>query len=259
MVMGSGPPLVLLPGIAPENGRPVGIVRHGEVQTMSMFARRFTTYWVGRPVGLEPGTTFADIVARTADALRAEFGAPVDVMGISTGGSVAQQLAAEHPDLVRRLVLLSTGCRLGVHGAATQREMIKVAELGDPRRLVAAFGSDIVPPWRGRMAAAAFLYATGTWLYPRARDVNDLLVTLVAEDAFDLRLLPTITAPTLIVNGGKDRFYERTIVEETARLIPNSRLVIYADRGHVTVVSDRRTVRETIGFLSTQHESSALP
>jgi pimeloyl-ACP methyl ester carboxylesterase len=250
MVTGSGPPLVLLPGLAPENGRPVGLIRTGEIQTMSMFASRFTTYWVGRPAGLERGTSFAEITAMLAGSLREEFRDPVNVLGISTGGSLAQQLAADAPELVRRLVLMSTGYRLGAHGAVSQRAMIKVAERGRPRTLMAAFAWDVVPPWRGRTAAAAMLYLTGLKLYPRARDLGDLHITLEAEDAFDLRSLPTITAPTLIINGGKDRFYELEIVQETARLIPDSRLSIYPNRGHVTVVSDRRAIREAIEFLS---------
>ena len=250
MVTGNGPPLVLLPGLAPENGRPVGVARSGEIQTMRMFAHRFTTYWVGRPVGLAPDTSFGEMTAYTAHALRSEFSGPVDVVGISTGGSLGQQLAAEHPELVRRLVLMSTGCRLGVHAARTQRTMIEIARRGNARRLMAAFGWDIVPPWYGRSLAAAALYAGGLRLYPRAVDVGDLLATLVAELAFDLRDLPPISAPTLIINGGKDRFYERAIVDETAALIPGSRLVVYPERGHVTVVSDKRAVRETIGFLA---------
>jgi len=60
---------------------------------------------------------------------------------------------------------------------------------------------------------------------PAARDTTDLLVTLEAEEVFDLSALPTITSPTLIVNGGRDQFYERAVIDETHRLIPGSRPV----------------------------------
>jgi pimeloyl-ACP methyl ester carboxylesterase len=252
MVMGSGPPLVLLPGLAPENHRPVGVIRSGELSTMALFAGRFTTYWMGRPKGLAPSTTFADLTAATAEALREEFAEPVNVLGISTGGSLAQQLAAEHPDTVRRLVLISTGCRLGAHAAATQRQMIKVAERGRPRPVMAAFGYDVVPAWRGRSVAAAFMYAFGLRLYPGAHDIGDLYATLRAEADFDLSTLPTITAPTLIINGGRDRFYELAIVHETQQLIPGSRLALHKNRGHVTVVSDKRAIAEAASFLSVE-------
>ena len=251
MVMGSGPPLVLLPGLAPENGRPsTRPIRNGELQTMARYARDHTVYWVGRPAGLARGTSFAQLTALTADALRAEFDEPVRVLGISTGGSIAQQLAAEHPDHVERLVLVSTGCRLGTHAAATQRDMIRIAERGHARPMLAAVARDLVPPWRGRVPAAALAFLIGPRLYPRARDLTDLLVTLEAEDAFDLRTLPTITAPTLVVNGGRDRFYELAIVHETVRLIPNSRLALYPARGHVTVATDRRVADDIRAFLA---------
>jgi pimeloyl-ACP methyl ester carboxylesterase len=249
LVAGSGPPLVLLPGLAPENGRPTGLARSGEIQTMHQFSGRFTTYWVGRPVDLEPDTSFADLAAATARALRAEFGRPVDVLGISTGGSLAQQIAAEHPDVVRRLVLMSTGGRLAGYGAATQRAVMNAAARGNPRQLLAVFAWDFVPPWRGRTLAAVAMYALGLRVYPRATDLRDLQRTLAAEDVFDLRDLPTITAPTLIVHGGKDRFYDAEIIRETAALIPGSRVSSHPQRGHITVVSDRRALREVIGFL----------
>ncbi len=254
MVAGAGAPLILLPGLSPENGRPVGVIRAGEIQTMRLFSRRFTVYWVGRPVGLVRGATMAELTAVHAQALAQRFDGPVNVVGISTGGALAQQLAAAHPEVVRRLVLISTGSRLGAHGASTQRAMIEVAERGSPRRVMAAYAWDLVPPWHGRSAAAALMYLFGLKLYPRARDVGDLHATLEAEDAFDLRALPTITAPTLVINGGKDRFYELDIIRETARLIPNSRLVIYPNRGHVTVVSDRRAIGEALAFLSASED-----
>jgi pimeloyl-ACP methyl ester carboxylesterase len=115
---------------------------------------------------------------------------------------------------------------------------------------MAAFAWDVVPAWRGRSAAAAAMYLLGLRLYPGARDTNDLLVTLEAEDEFDLRDLPPITAPTLIINGGRDQFYENEIVAETHALIPGSRLSVYPRRGHITVVSDKRALAEAIGFLS---------
>jgi pimeloyl-ACP methyl ester carboxylesterase len=249
MVMGSGPPLIYLPGLAPENCRPIGSIRSGELSGMAPYARHFTTYWLGRPKGLTPGASFAELTAVLADALREKFDEPVSLVGISTGGSFAQQLAAEHPDVVRRAVLISSGCRLDGHAAHTQRVMIDVVARRGPRTAVAAYGWDVLPAWRGRTVAAAAMWAFGLRLYPGARDTRDFLATLMAELDFDLATLPTITAPTLIINGGRDRFYPPALVEETARLIPGARSSVHPKRGHIGVVSDRDAVREAIGFL----------
>ena len=250
MTLGSGPPLVMLPGLAPENCLPVGSLRNGEIGTMSRYASRFTVHWVGRPVGMPVGTTFEQMTDAVADHLRQVFDQPVDVIGFSTGGSFGLQLAATHPDLVRRLVLVSSGSRLAGHAAHTQQTMIRIAAWKRPRLLMASFGWDIVPKWRGRTLAAATLAAFGPRLYPGAADLRDLHATLLAEASFDLRELPTVAAPTLIINGGKDRFYTRDIVDETAALIPDARLLVYPDKGHIGVVSDKRAVRETLQFLS---------
>ena len=250
MTLGSGPPLVLLPGLAPENCLPVGSIRNGEIGTMARYADRFTVHWVGRPVGVPVGTTFAEMTDAVAEHLRSVFDGPVPVLGISTGGSFAQQLAADHPDLVERLVLISTGSRLAGHAAHTQQTMIRIATWKRPRIMMAAFGWDVLPPWRGRTLAAATLFTFGPRLYPGTGDLQDLHATLVAEADFDLRRLPTITAPTLIINGARDRFYTRDIVDETAQLIPQSRLVVYPDKGHIGTVSDKRAVQETRRFVA---------
>jgi pimeloyl-ACP methyl ester carboxylesterase len=250
MTMGSGPPLVFLPGLAPENCLPVGSMRNGEIGAMARYADRYTVHWIGRPCDMLVGSTFAEMTDAIAEHIRHVFDEPVRVLGISTGGSFAQQLAAEHPELVERLVLVSTGSRLAGHAARTQQTMIRVASWQRARLLMAAFAWDIVPRWRGRTLAASTMFALGPRLYPGAGDLHDLLATLIAEADFDLRELPTITAPTLIINGGKDKFYERAIVDETAALIPGSRSIVYADKGHIGAVSDKRGLRETLRFLA---------
>ena len=129
----------------------------------------------------------ADLAADVADALAARFEQPVDVLGISTGGSIAQQLAADHPTAVRRLALVSTACRLENSGRRFQQEMAALAHEGARREVFARFARDLVPPRRGRAAAGAVMAWLGPLLYPHAGDLGDLAVTLEAEDSFELR------------------------------------------------------------------------
>jgi pimeloyl-ACP methyl ester carboxylesterase len=247
--MGSGPPLALLGGLTPENGLPVGLARWLEVQTMMPFVGHFEVLWVARRRALAKGTTMADLAADVAAALAAQFDQPVDVLGISTGGSIAQQLAADHPAVVRRLALVSTACRLEDPGRGFQQEMATLVHQGARRQVFARFAHDLVPPWRGRTVAGAVMARLGPVLYPHSGDLTDLAVTLDAEDAFDLRALAPIQAPTVLVAGGRDRFYPQALFAETVRLIPDATLATYPQRGHVTVLSDPDAHAMVIDFL----------
>jgi hypothetical protein len=73
------------------------------------------------------------------------------------------------------------------------------------------------------------------WLFgasQRPEDPSDMLVTVAAEDVFDAApQLHRIAAPTLLVVGGRDRFYSTELFQETAERIPDARLRLYQDKG----------------------------
>jgi pimeloyl-ACP methyl ester carboxylesterase len=172
----------------------------------------------------------------------------VDLLGASTGGSIAQQLAAEHGDVLRRLVLVSTGCRLGPGAKLAQRRIAARVRAGAPRQGVAVMAGALAPPAL-RLPAACL----GWLLAPRLvseRGWQDMATTIEAEDEFDLARLPTVRAPTLLVGGGRDRFYDRELFEQTARLIPGCVLEMHPERGHITVLSDSRAVAQIRDFLN---------
>lgn len=61
----------------------------------------------------------SDIAGYLAEAIEHDVGEAVRLQGTSTGGSVALQLAIDHPDLVRRLVVVASAYRLGARELAT--------------------------------------------------------------------------------------------------------------------------------------------
>jgi hypothetical protein len=77
-----------------------------------------------------------------------------------------------------------------------------------------------------------------------------MATTIDAEDGFDLAGCPTIVSPTLLVAGGRDRFYGAPLLRETVSLIPGCMLSLYPRRGHVTVTSSPRAIAEALGFLA---------
>lgn len=82
------------------------------------------------------------------------------------------------------------------------------------------------------------------------QEAADLATTLEAEDEFDLARCPQIQARTLIVGGGRDRFYPSRQFLETAALIPQSQVHVESRSGHMSVANSDR-VRDVIAtFLS---------
>jgi pimeloyl-ACP methyl ester carboxylesterase len=249
LALGDGPPLLYLAGLAPDTGVPNGLRRRVEMAPIRPFGDEHRVFYLNRRPGLPRGMSMADLAAEHAEAVRGAFPGAVDVIGLSTGGSIAQQLAADHPDVVGRLVLVSTACRLGALGRSTQRRVAARVRGGAPRQALAVLMADLVPPGRGQLAAGAL----GWLLGPRlgGGDLADLATTIEAEDGFDLAACAEpIRAPTLIVAGEEDRFYSPDLFEETARLIPSSRLILLAGRGHATAILDRAYPREPLRFLA---------
>jgi pimeloyl-ACP methyl ester carboxylesterase len=208
----------------------------------------FRVYVVSRKPGLHLGESMSDIVGYLATAIERELGEAVCLTGASTGGSVALQLAVDRPDLVRALVVVAAAYKLGPGGREVTRELARLTRAGD-----AAGG------WAQVMTAAMLPTTLHRPARPLARrmmasraalDPTDLLVTLDAEDAFDVgEQLHRITAPTLVIGGGKDVFYPRELFEQTAAGVQDGRARIFPDWGHLRTSASSVTANIRLGFL----------
>jgi hypothetical protein len=79
---------------------------------------------------------------------------------------------------------------------------------------------------------------------------SDMMVEAEAEMAFNAReVLPDIPVPVLLVCGDEDRYISKEMYEETARLIPDCTLRMYAGVGHVGAVRDERFPRDVLDFV----------
>jgi 3-oxoadipate enol-lactonase len=171
----------------------------------------------------------ADDVARTLDSRGITS---AHVVGLSLGGCVALALAAREPTRVRSLVLVNAFAKFRPHGL---RGLLRGAErIGllcvAPMRMVAAHvARDLFPRPEQR---AAYLVAVDS-LGRTARRVY--LECILALLAFDSRSgLTSITCPTLVVAGERDRTVARSAALALARAIPGARLHVVADSGHAT-------------------------
>ncbi len=196
----------------------------------------YTTYIALRKPGLPAGYSMRDMSDDYAAMILEQFGGPVDIIGVSTGGSIAQHFAADHPDLVRKLVIHSSAYVLS---DSTKEIQLRVAALASQRRWRAAYAAMFGPVVSNR---AAWRYVAGpvVWIasffagtFGAPADPSDLVVTVEAEDKHNFKdRLAQISATTLVVAGDRDPFYSPALFRETAEGIPNARLILYPGMGH---------------------------
>jgi pimeloyl-ACP methyl ester carboxylesterase len=252
---GSGPrTLVIFEGLGFENKPMPSRMAAG---LYGFLEQDYTTYRVTRKPGLPSGYSMQNMADDYAAMIQEEFGGPVDVIGASTGGSIVQHFAADHPDLVRRLVLHSSAHTLGEAGKAVQWRIGELARQGHRREASTTMLGMILPPAGikrsvGKLAVwiAGFMLAL---ILPK--DLSDLVITIEAEDRHHFKdRLSEITAPTLVVAGDKDPFYSVTLFRETAEGIPHARLILYQGMGHPA--SGKHFRQDVLAFLK---EDSASP
>jgi pimeloyl-ACP methyl ester carboxylesterase len=180
----------------------------------------------------------------------------VDLFGFSLGGGVAQMVALQRPDLVRRMVLAGTGPR-GGGGIDKMATIVGAAYLkaaltrSDPRNFL------FFPRTPGGKRAAADYLGR---LKERTHDV-DKGISMQARIAQIQAIrhagkskpddLSVITQPVLVANGDKDLMVDSSHSADMARRLPNSQLIIYPDSGHGGVFQYHQTfVPEVLRFLA---------
>ncbi|WP_238476251.1 alpha/beta fold hydrolase [Agromyces mariniharenae] len=146
------------------------------------------------------------------------------LVGHSTGAQVVAETAAQHPDLVDRLVLIAptVNPRERTLGKQTLRFLQDIA---------------LVHPKALGWGIALYAKAGPRWYAANLRPMLEHRIELI---------LPEISAPTLVVRGEHDRVVPREWAEEVARLVPDGRYVEVPGRGHETMIRAGRRVGELI-------------
>jgi pimeloyl-ACP methyl ester carboxylesterase len=211
-------------------------------------AREHTVYVVHRPAGIPAGAGTRDIAADHAAVLGPELG-PVRVMGLSTGGLVAQYLAVDHPGLVERLALVVSGARLAPPGRRICSRWQELADAGRWRWLRGDLTACVVDgPAAQGMARVAGMLAGGA---PSAREAADFRATVDAVLAHDTRaLLGCVTVPTLVLGGAADPFFPEPALRETAAALPDATLRVLPGGHGLPKQRAGQVQREVAAFLA---------
>jgi poly(3-hydroxyoctanoate) depolymerase len=173
------------------------------------------------------------------------------VLGLSFGGAVAQQLAYQSPSLVDRLILCGTGPGLGgVPGSPAA-----LSELSTPWRYYAASRFRRVAPliYGGRVSREPEAFeeqlAERLQLPPSVFGYYYQLAALTGWSS--MLWLSSIQAKTLVLAGDADPVYPVENAHMLARLIPDARVEVLENAGHMFVVDSASEIAPAIGkFLS---------
>jgi pimeloyl-ACP methyl ester carboxylesterase len=195
----------------------------------------FDNAGVGRSTGQTPDNVAA--MARDAVAFINLLGfSEVDLLGFSLGGCVAQQIAAEHGRLVRKLILVATAPRGGEeHLLAVLQDAFSQTDAPDPRLPLFFTASPA-----SRSSGLAFLKRTKLRKGDRDTDngnsVTDpqakALITWCATPDPGHAMLRAIRQPVLVVSGSHDTMLPANNASVMFKELSNAQLVLYPDSGH---------------------------
>jgi pimeloyl-ACP methyl ester carboxylesterase len=220
----------------------------------------FDNAGVGRSTGTAPHT-IAGMAAGAASFIDGLGLRSVDILGHSMGGEIAQLIALERPDLVRRLVLVGTGPR-GADAIARQAPEVaplftRRDELGEDMWLPIMFSPSNQSQAAGRAFIARITARTGDRDIP----VNDQTIAAyraaargwASAPADNFGYLARIAQPALVVNGSTDIVIPTINSYHLYQHLPDAELMLLPDSGHGAHFQYvERFARRVIDFLDVQ-------
>jgi pimeloyl-ACP methyl ester carboxylesterase len=211
-----------------------------------------------RGVGASGGSTPASIEEMANDAIafiRALGFSQVDLLGFSLGGFIAQVVAQEQPDLVRKLIIAGSGPAGGKGisnmGAVLQDAVAKAQASGKHPKHFLFFSQTS----NGQAAANAFLARLGERKEDRDTPVSNetigaQLTAIYAWGQGDASKLSEIRHPVLVANGDADVMAPTVNSYELAQRLPNAQLSIFPDAGHGGIFQYHSVfVQQALDFL----------
>jgi pimeloyl-ACP methyl ester carboxylesterase len=212
-----------------------------------------------RGVGASGGSTPKTIQEMATDAvafIRALGFDQVDLFGFSMGGMIAQVIAQEEPQLVRKMIIAGTGPA----GGEGIDKVTRISYLDTARGLLTRHDPKeflfFTRTPNGRGAARDFLARLEERTDDRDKDisVSSFRAQLKAIHRWGKQEptdLSGIHQPVLVANGESDKMVPSQNTVDLARRLPNSQLVMYTDAGHGGVFQFHEDfVKRVTEFLS---------
>ena len=164
----------------------------------------------------------------------------IDVLGLSLGGLVSQQMAIDKPLLVNKLILAGTGPKAGEAMQSLTTEAIDIfsAKYDVPEEVwLKVF---FTPSAASQAAGRRFLDRFRSRKEGRDPEIKESVAgaQVAALAAYNVITgdrysdLKKITQPTLVVNGGNDVIIYTINSYILEQNLPNAQLILYPDANH---------------------------
>jgi len=243
--------LVNIEALSFKHEPPSGFALRQFIKSSRSFTEEYTVYLIGRKQNLPENYLFDKMAGDYAQMIRKEFQRGVDVMGVSTGGQIALYLAADHPDVVRKLVIISAAYRLSERGVEIEKRSAEYFEQGKYGKSFAAILDLIFSSRITRSIAKFFTQFFGKRIIGKIVYPNDFLNEIRADREMNFKnRLGEIKAPTLVMSGDLDIGYPAEDVRITAEGIPNAKLILYSGIGHGLVMKNEKQIgKDVLDFL----------
>jgi poly(3-hydroxyoctanoate) depolymerase len=233
-IRGEGPPILLIMGLGGniEMWRPLERELHRRGFQTIAYDAPGTGHSPSRLIPLRPHG-----LARQAAHLLDTLALPAaDVLGVSFGGGVAQELALRNPHRVRRLVLASTACGLGgVPGNPLALGLLATPLRYYSSRFLQATKRCTYGPFTAPDSALMHEHIAARRSRPPS--MWGYVSQLYAGAGWtSLPWLHRITAPTLVLAGGKDPIVPPVNARILAARIPGATVHIEPDAGHLLLM-----------------------
>lgn len=212
-----------------------------------IFAKEYTVYLFDRRPVVYDGITVRDMALDIASAMDALGLKNADVFGTSQGGMIAQYLAIDRPDLVRKLVLAVTLSRNNDTVKQVVGDWIEMAERGDMKLFVSdmaekMYSEAYVKKYRPLMPLLTILQ--------KPKDVKRFVIlakSCLSCDTYDI--LDKIKCPALVIGGKQDKVVSGVASEEIAEKL-GCRLHMYDHLGHAAYEEAQDFNRIIYDFLN---------
>jgi len=198
--------------------------------------------------------SIAGMAEPIASLMKARFSKPASVVGISMGGTLALQLALDHPEQVKRLVLVNTFARLDISKPSSwlyfASRFVLVHVLGIEAQ--AKFVAKRLFPGAGQEMLRQALIAQVVQADPAG--YRSAMRALARFNVLDR--LSALRCPTLIVTGENDTTVPPKNQLPLVQQIPGARQVILPNAGHaLSVESPEAFNRLLLSFVRQQVEN----